>query len=127
MPLKPTGNPTGRPPKIIDQKQFEALCGIQCTEEEVLAVLDCDKNTLNKWCRSVYGGTFSQVYKEKSANGKASLRRTQWKLAEKNAAMAIWLGKQYLGQKDSLDVKAESEANDRVTMTINFKDFKDGD
>ena len=48
-------------------------------------------------------------------------------LAEKNAAMAIWLGKQYLGQKDSLDVKAESEANDRVTMTINFKDFKDGD
>jgi hypothetical protein len=25
------------------------------------------------------------------------------KLAEKNATMAIWLGKQYLGQKDSVD------------------------
>ena len=25
-------------------------------------------------------------------------------LAEKNAAMAIWLGKQYLGQKESPDI-----------------------
>ena len=24
----------------------------------------------------------------------------QWRLAEKNASMAIWLGKQYLGQSD---------------------------
>jgi hypothetical protein len=29
-----------------------------------------------------------------------SLRRAQFKLAETNASMAIFLGKQYLGQKD---------------------------
>ena len=29
-----------------------------------------------------------------------SLRRSQFKLAEKNATMAIWLGKQYLGQRN---------------------------
>jgi hypothetical protein len=27
----------------------------------------------------------------------------QFKLAEKNASMAIWLGKQYLGQKDQVE------------------------
>jgi hypothetical protein len=32
--------------------------------------------------------------------GRVSLRRKQWLMAEKNPAMAIWLGKQYLGQKE---------------------------
>lgn len=32
-----------------------------------------------------------------------SLRRMQWKLAEKNNSMAIFLGKQYLGQKDVVE------------------------
>ena len=27
----------------------------------------------------------------------------QWKLAEKNATMAIFLGKNYLGQRDSIE------------------------
>ena len=36
--------------------------------------------------------------------GKISLRRKQWQLAEKSASMAIWLGKQYLGQRDNVDV-----------------------
>ena len=33
-----------------------------------------------------------------------SLRRSQFRLAENNATMAIWLGKQYLGQKDVADI-----------------------
>ena len=33
-------------------------------------------------------------------NGKVSLRRMQFLQARKSAAMAIWLGKQYLGQRD---------------------------
>ena len=36
--------------------------------------------------------------------GKISLRRKQWQLAEKSASMAIWLGKQYLNQRDNVDV-----------------------
>ena len=31
---------------------------------------------------------------------KFSLRRIQFNLAQKSAGMAIWLGKQYLGQKE---------------------------
>ena len=36
-----------------------------------------------------------------------SLRRIQYKLAEKNATMALWLGKQYLGQKDTFEVESK--------------------
>jgi len=88
---------------FIDQKQFEALCGIQCTQEEICSVLDCNPDTLNSWCKEHYGNSFSKVFKEKRQGGKASLRRMQWKLAEKNATMGIWLGKQYLDQTDKLE------------------------
>ena len=103
MARKPTGNPNGRPPANIDQRQFEALCAIQCTEEEICSVLNVDDKTLTKWCKEKYGGSFSDVYKVKRLGGKASLRRMQWKLAEKNATMGIWLGKQYLGQVDKIE------------------------
>lgn len=94
---------TGRPKKEIDQKTFEELCAIQCTEAEICAVLGVCEDTLGKWCKRTYKMTFSEAFKSKSCLGKKSLRRTQFKLAEKNAAMAIWLGKQYLEQKDVVE------------------------
>nr|UWD62952.1 MAG: hypothetical protein [Bacteriophage sp.] len=54
--------------------------------------------------------TFADTYKSKSQVGKSSLRRAQWKLAEKNASMAIWLGKQYLDQSDGASEKSGDPA-----------------
>ena len=93
---------TGRPKKEIDKKIFENLCGLQCTLEEIAGVFDCSVDTIERWCKREYRETFAEVYKKHSAKGKTSLRRTQFKLAEKSAAMAIFLGKNYLGQKDNI-------------------------
>ena len=93
---------TGRPQKEIDKKIFENLCGLQCTLEEIAGVFDCSVDTIERWCKREYRETFAEVYKKHSAKGKTSLRRIQFKLAEKSAAMAIFLGKNYLGQKDSI-------------------------
>ena len=93
---------TGRPKKEIDKKIFENLCGLQCTLEEIAGVFDCSADTIERWCKREYKQTFAEVYKKHSAKGKTSLRRTQFKLAEKSAAMAIFLGKNYLGQKDNI-------------------------
>lgn len=100
---------TGRPRKEINQKLFENLCGIQCTEVEICAALECSEDTLNRWCKRTYGATFAETYKSKSQMGKSSLRRMQFKLAEKNASMAIWLGKQYLGQKDIVEQNVNTD------------------
>ena len=94
----------GRPKKVIDQRQFESMCGYQCTLEEICGILGVTDVTLNTWCKETYGTTFSEVFKEKRSLGRMSLRRTQFKLAEKNATMAIFLGKQYLGQTDHVEV-----------------------
>ena len=87
----------------IDKKQFENLCGLQCTLLEICDFFDVEDDTLNSWCKKTYGTTFSEVFKQKRGKGQISLRRMQWKLAEKNPTMAIFLGKQYLGQKDKIE------------------------
>ena len=93
-----------RPRKEIDQKQFENLCGLQCTLEEICGWFDVCSDTLETWCKRTYKRSFSEVFAQKRGAGKISLRRSQWRLAEKNATMAIFLGKQFLGQRDSVDV-----------------------
>lgn len=90
----------GRHKKEIDQKIFENLCGIQCTLEEIAGAFDCSTDTIERWCKRTYKENFADVFNKKRAKGKISLRRTQFELAKKNATMAIFLGKQYLEQKD---------------------------
>lgn len=85
----------------INQDQFESLCAIQCTEEEICAIFKCNTDTLCSWCKATYGKNFSEIFKEKRQFGKTSLRRMQWKTAEKgNVTMQIWLGKQLLDQRE---------------------------
>lgn len=93
-----------RPRKEIDQKQFENLCGLQCTLEEICGWFGVTDKTLDSWCKRTYHASFSEVFKQKRGAGKISLRRSQWRLAEKSATMAIFLGKQFLGQRDNIDV-----------------------
>ena len=103
-----------RPRKEINQKQFENLCGLQCTKDEICAFFDVTDKTLESWCRRTYKAGFSEGFSQKRGLGKISLRRSQWRLAEKSATMAIWLGKQYLDQKDRI----ESTVDGEVTVVI---------
>lgn len=95
-----------RPRKEIDQEQFEKLCGLQCTKEEICDWFDITDKTLESWCKRTYDKGFSEVFAQKRCAGKISLRRAQFALAKKSAAMAIFLGKNYLGQNDSVTVSA---------------------
>jgi hypothetical protein len=105
-----------RPKKEINQAQFENLCGLQCTREEICAFFEVSEKTLDAWCHRTYDMSFSLIFAEKRGKGKISLRRSQFRLAESNASMAIWLGKQYLGQKDNPD--DGNSGKDRVTVII---------
>lgn len=98
-----------RPRKEIDRKQFENLCGLQCTKEEICAFFELTDKTLERWCKRTYNLGFSDVFREKRGLGKISLRRAQFELAKKNASMAIWLGKQHLGQRDH-DIRNYNES-----------------
>lgn len=108
-----------RPLKEIDQTQFEKLCGLQCTEPEICAFFSVTDKTLSSWCKRTYGKGFSEIYAQKREAGHISLRRAQWQLAQKSAAMAIFLGKQYLGQKDNpVEVTHTVSPIDEITQRI---------
>lgn len=106
---KKTNNPKmGRPKIDIKEDEFKKLCIIHCTEDEIAGWYHCSIDTINNWCKKVFKQTFSEVYKMLSAEGNISLRRTQFQLAQTNTSMAIWLGKQYLGQKEEINANVES-------------------
>ncbi len=103
-----TTSKRGRPPKIVlsDEtlKQIGNLAKIHCTEEEAAAFFEVNKST---FCRFLQRHkTAKAAWENGSGIGKASLRRLQFKAAEAgNATMMIWLGKQYLGQRDKADME----------------------
>ena len=96
-------NKGGRPRKEIDKKEFVKLCALQCTLEEIAGFFGCDTDTIQNWCKREYKKGFSEIFSQKRGIGAISLRRKQWQLADHSAAMAIFLGKNYLGQRDRFE------------------------
>jgi len=85
----------------IDPEQIVKYASIQCTLREMAALVGCNEKTLRN--------RFSAEIDKGREHGKASLRRMQWKAAEKGShTMLIWLGKQYLGQTDKQDLQHTS-------------------
>jgi hypothetical protein len=98
-PDKPRKHAGGRPRLVFDLRMVEDLGGIQSTHSELAAVLGCSLDTVKD--RLANDTEFSAAYQKGLENGKSSLRRIQWKNAlSGNTTMQIWLGKQYLGQRD---------------------------
>jgi len=91
----------GRPRIEIDWKEFDKLCGMQCTLVEIAGWFDCSEDTIERRVKEEYGITFAEHYRKRSSKGKISLRRRQLEVAMSgNPTMLIWLGKQMLNQKD---------------------------
>ena len=98
-----------RPRIKIDHSQFEKLCGLQCTKEEVAGFFDCSEDTIDRFCKREYNTSFAVVYKNKSQSGIISVRRNLFKLSEKNASACIFLAKNLLGYTDDGVRTADSE------------------
>lgn len=92
----------GPKPKLVHSEQLidqiRALGRIQATVSEVASVLRVSERTLQNFFTMHEDAKIA--HEEGKFEGHASLRRKQFAMADKNAAMAIWLGKQYLGQRE---------------------------
>lgn len=87
----------GRNKFVIDYEKVFELASIMCTQQEIASVLKCHRETLIK------DEKFQEIYNQGLDNGRMSLRRRQFNMSETNPAMAIWLGKQMLNQKDQVE------------------------
>lgn len=87
-------------------RQIKELGRIHCTLEETAAVMGCSKDVLRN-------DEYRVVWQEARLEGRASLRRIQFKQAETNPHMAIFLGKVILRQKE-----ATNDSHDETASAI---------
>ena len=101
-----TPKKTGRPRKELDPQLVEDLATLQCTDEEIASALHVSVDTITR--RKKDDPAFAEAYQRGKDQGKRSLRRLQWQSAQKGSyVMQIWLGKQYLNQKDRQHTEIE--------------------
>lgn len=116
-----------RPKKLFSDEQWEQiekLASIQCTGEEIAAVMKVNYDTLNLRVKERFNESFSDWFKKASAQGKMSLRRWQFEGAQKgNVTLLIWLGKQYLGQADKQEVFRNDLVESKEKPKRSFTDF----
>lgn len=100
-----------RPRKEVDKEQVEKLASLQCTLDEIAAFFNVDKSTISR--------RFATEIKGGREKGKTSLRKYQFDLAKKSAAMAIFLGKNYLGQTDNQNVVIQEMPEIKIAIRDN--------
>lgn len=116
--------------KEINLNQVIYWIGLQATAEEIAGAFRVDFDTLNARIKEEFGCGFSELKKllGNGADAKIALRRNQFKLSESNASMAIWLGKQWLEQKDHDRHTAEAvsqAASDIIGAADKLAEFND--
>ena len=109
--------------QLLDQ--IRALGRIQATVEEAASVLRCSERTLQVFFAD--HSDAKEAHEEGKNEGRASLRRKQFAMAESNASMAIWLGKQYLGQKDSHVIGGDPYSPIKHVVEVIFGRGSEGD
>ena len=120
--------------KPMTDKEFEQLVNmirIQCTRDEICDILGMSDTTLNRRIKEqgIPGvNNFEALYKKHQGEGKASLRRAQWKAAQDgNPTMLVWLGKQMLGQRDKQDLDHTSSDGSMKPQVIEIVAAKNPD
>jgi hypothetical protein len=84
-------------PKTIDLEQVRRMAACGCTDREIAFILGVSENLLRRKARQALDQGRAQLQK--------SLRRKQLEMARRGSVpMLIWLGKQYLGQRDRQDI-----------------------
>lgn len=135
----PKGNTNAKKeiPNLWDQ--VDNLLKINCTGEEIAAVLNINYDTLAKRCVDEKGCLFSEYIKTGNNLFKTSLKRLQWRSAQgkiteikdeegniieekviikPDVTMQIFLGKQYLGQEDKVS-NVQDIKNDKQIIVVN--------
>jgi AraC-like DNA-binding protein len=109
----------GRPPTVIDWTVMDELCGLGCTLDEIAGVFGCDPSTVKRAIKNTWALTFTQYWNWKSSGLKVSLRRAQVRLAlGGNVLMQMFLGKQLLGQRDTLGAAQDADDDDDKNKAV---------
>ena len=108
----------GRPKTEINLEELQKLCTLNCTMPEIASFFNMPLRTLEDRFKN---DTDVRTAIENGRNkGKLSVRRKQLQIMDEtnNATMAIWLGKQLLGQRDKHDIGTEDKGETKLSEAL---------
>lgn len=113
-----------RPKKKIDFVYLKTICQRPISSEDVAAILGVSKDTIERAVKKEYGIGLAAFKEQNLAGLRLTILDQQIKIMNKgNASMAIWLGKQYCGQKDKTEISTDEIKP--FTLAYSLKDLKD--
>lgn len=128
MPRKklPTNRPRGTQPKFIDWDLVDTLAIKGCLGSEIASRLGICADTLYNRCLTDKGVLWSEYLRQKHEIGETLLRAKQFdkaigKCKDGDNTLLIWLGKQRLGQRESLEqAPISEEINKKLDQHMSF-------
>jgi hypothetical protein len=116
-PLPEPVNKGGRPPTLVNDEEtrekINAIATRLHTQPEAAALLGVSLSCFEKFLRA--HEDVRHIWEGGALTGRAAIRRMQFASAQKgNVPMQIWLGKQYIGQKDKSEVETKHDIADSV-------------
>ena len=108
----------GRPKVELDLLELQKLCRLNCTMPEIAAFFNIPLRTLED--KYTNDQNIRDAIDKGRNEGKLSIRRKQIQIMEKtnNSTMAIWLGKQLLGQKDRQEILQDVHIEERKVLDL---------
>ena len=109
--------PVGRPRIELDPKQAKIFGYFRATYDTMAEQIGCHVDTIRAAMQDE-DSEFSKAYKNGFSSMKMKLSEAQVKTAidEHNPTLLVWLGKQYLGQKDN--PMPDEDANKNYTVIL---------
>ncbi len=112
---------TGRPAIVWGsqaEEDLRRLALVGCTVQEIAAILDVSKSSLDTACHGGDAG-MSKAYAQAVAGRHRGLRTVQYRKAMLgHPTMLIWLGKQDLGQRDTKQIPGELHEPDSIEADL---------
>lgn len=109
----------GRKPLDIAWGEFDKLCEIQCTIQELAAYFRCSEDALLKAVKRVKGVPFGVYFEQMKGSGRVSLRRKMFQTALKgDRQLMVWLSKQHLKMAEKSEVKMSGGIKSENPRTI---------
>ena len=106
----------------IDWSKVDRYLQAQCSGVGIASILGIHENTLYNRCKEDNGVAFMEYAALKKGEGKELLRYKQFEIAMKgDKVMLIWLGKQYLEQKENSDLSVKINENKLNELARTFE------
>jgi hypothetical protein len=97
-------------------EQIRALGRVQATVAEVASVLRRSEDALQSFFTEHPDA--KEAYEGGRLEGLVFLRRRQFELAESNPTMAIWLGRQFLNQREKVEHTNQLQSSSQIEVVI---------